>query len=551
MRKLLFTLRDASNIFLLSISASLIVSILLVSANAEVTPGSSVPASGGQPASLPRKAILEFEESNYKQLMEKHEWIVLLMYTPWNRRSLEMLFHFNRLIDLLPRKVLPSVEIARVNCQAQKAVCQHFHEFQFPTIRILRRNMPNVIYQSFWDISYVAKWVTRYLTALEQLDGSREQFLRFTGQNNWMIAVFRDKSADYVEYVRAVFNLCQEYGEYNFAFVMYEDALAEGFFSPAPPWNRTRSEKVLFDETWKSRSMVLLNTERGLRLFSTSFGDKFNQVELDNFMFGYVQPVIVPFVDRQSIVRYLDYGQSDFSSVRPVLIYFARMDDPALQYKVSVLKACAFSLLGRVSIVYTDRSRTVPLQHKFMPSGQSPDAFEDLVVLVFPRRHVHFVYPLDASVRLRSIVDWCIAALNSKILPTSRSGPHALISSDGEESIPIVLHITDSVCGFCKRWQPFIQEMEKELQNNRTAAVTAPVRVVTLDVRHHSFPFNKEATFSQLMHEFGDVASVDPLANELVPQLPQTLLIAPGRRPLIYRGPRNVQSLIKFALQAD
>jgi hypothetical protein len=29
-----------------------------------------------------RKTILEFDESNYKQLMEKHEWIILLMYTP-------------------------------------------------------------------------------------------------------------------------------------------------------------------------------------------------------------------------------------------------------------------------------------------------------------------------------------------------------------------------------------------------------------------------------------------------------------------------------------
>jgi hypothetical protein len=284
-----------------------------------------------------------------------------------------MLFHFNRLIDLIPRKVLPQIEIARVNCQMQKTVCQHFHEFQFPTIRILRRNMPNVIYQvhhfralllssalrltplslqSYWDVSYVAKWATRYLTALEHLDGSREEFLRFTGQNHWMVAVFRDKSAsasfvcivagatahicacvDYVEYVRTVFNLCQEYAEYNFAFMMYDDALAEGFFSAAPPWVRTRPEKVLFDDTWKSRSTLLLNTERGLRMFSTSFGDKFTPAEIDNFMFGYVQPAILPFVDRQSIVRYLDYGQPDSAVVRPVLIYFARMDDAALQVR--------------------------------------------------------------------------------------------------------------------------------------------------------------------------------------------------------------------------
>jgi hypothetical protein len=53
------------------------------------------------------------------------------------------------------------------------------------------------------------------------------------------------------------------------------------------------------------------------------------------------------------------------------------------------------------------------------------------------------------------------------------------------------------------------------------------------------------------MEEFSGAASVDPLVNELVPQLPQTLLIAPGQRPLLYRGPRSVNSLVQFALQSD
>lgn len=110
-----------------------------------------------------------------------------------NRRSAEMLFQFNSLARYLPANIAGSLEIARVNCQAQRAVCQHFHEFQFPTIRILRRNMPSVIYQSFWEISYVAKWVQRYMTALRRLDGTREQFLAFTAQPHWGLAVFRDR----------------------------------------------------------------------------------------------------------------------------------------------------------------------------------------------------------------------------------------------------------------------------------------------------------------------------------------------------------------------
>jgi hypothetical protein len=114
-----------------------------------------------------------------------------------------------------------------------------------------------------------------------------------------------------------------------------------------------------------------------------------------------------------------------------------------MQNKLALLRACAFSLLGRVSMVYTDRSRTIPLQHKLMSSTQSPNQFEDLVVLVFPRRHVHFVFPEDQSLQLRSIIDWCVAALNSRITPTYRALPDALMSAETDDHIPTVLHVTD------------------------------------------------------------------------------------------------------------
>lgn len=72
---------------------------------------------------------------------------LMFVSTTGNRRSTEMLFPWNGLYALLEPSVRPALHLARVNCQTQKVVCQHFHEFQFPTIRLIRRSHQTVIYQ--------------------------------------------------------------------------------------------------------------------------------------------------------------------------------------------------------------------------------------------------------------------------------------------------------------------------------------------------------------------------------------------------------------------
>lgn len=159
---------------------------------------------------------------------------------------------------------------------------------------------------------------------------------------------------------------------------------------------------------------------------------------MDSFVFGYVQPAILPFVDRHSVARYLDYGVAD--PPRPALIYFADPADAALQEKLRVLRAVTFSLLGKVVVVWTDRTRTIPLQHRLFGDVENaaPGSYEDLLVLLLPRQHRHYIMPQDISIRLDPIVSWAFDALRGRVAPTTKPLPPNLSSSSS-----VVLHVTD------------------------------------------------------------------------------------------------------------